>query len=418
MKRTLLLFPVIFWLVTFMLTASGETSISYIYDANGNLIQGDGKYYEYNDANKLVKVRFGDQHGQVIAEYFYDYKGQRIKKIENGVTTYYIGKHYEQVIQDSGQTKTTKYYFANSERIAKKDSPGALSYYHSDHLGGTNVVTDSSGALLEKTNYYPFGEIREGGNDRYTYTGKEQDELTDLYYFEARYYNSEIMHFTQADSISPDLYDPQEFNRYAYVKNNPIRYIDPTGNTWWNPFTWFKKSNAKDQNYSESNNSVNLATAKLPANSYSPKNINKSVQQTTTSTKISQDIISSYPQGYKFDSNAGGYVGECGWFTQQITDVLKKYGPMDNTLAMKQYFIEKNLGRGAFHVGDQEIKPGYVIITNESEDWGHAAVVNNIVDDVLTVTEANFKIPHGVDHTRKIKADPNIIIGILETSLK
>ncbi len=210
-------------------TVNSETSIAYVYDANGNLVQGDGKYYEYNDANKLVKVRFGDQNGQAIAEYFYDYTGQRIKKIENGVTTYYIGKHYVQEIPYSGQLKPTKYYFANSERIAKKDSSGALSYYHSDHLGGTNAVTDSSGTLLEKTNYYPFGEMLEGGNDRYTYTGKERDDLTNWYYFEARYYNTEIIHFTQADVISPDLYNPQNLNRYSYVRNNPFKYVDLLG---------------------------------------------------------------------------------------------------------------------------------------------------------------------------------------------
>lgn len=72
-----------------------DTTLTYAYDANGNIIRGDGKYYEYNDANKLVRIRHNDQNGAVIAEYFYDNNGQRIKKVENGVTTYYIGKHYE-----------------------------------------------------------------------------------------------------------------------------------------------------------------------------------------------------------------------------------------------------------------------------------------------------------------------------------
>jgi len=164
----------------------------------------------------------------VIAEYFYDYTGQRIKKIENGVTTYYIGKHYEE-IRDGVDIKKTDYYFANGERVARKDSSGNMFYYHSDHLGGTNVVTSSSGALVERTKYYPFSEIREGGNEKYLYTGKEKDKLTDWYYYEARYYNPEFKHFTQADTIEPDYYDPQDLNRYAYVRNNPIKMIDPDG---------------------------------------------------------------------------------------------------------------------------------------------------------------------------------------------
>ena len=74
---------------------SHATTLSYDYDANGNRISGDGQYYEYNDANRLVRIRQGNASGSIIAEFFYDHTGQRIKKIENGVTTYYIGKHFE-----------------------------------------------------------------------------------------------------------------------------------------------------------------------------------------------------------------------------------------------------------------------------------------------------------------------------------
>lgn len=231
MKKIIFLVALIS-LLTFALMseASATTSLTYEYDANGNLIQGDGKYYEYNDGNQLVRVRHGDQNGPVIAEYFYDYTGQRIKKIENGVTTYYIGKHYETQANGESQTNTS-YYFANGERVAKKDQSGNLYYYHLDHLGGTNVTTDSSGNLIERIKYYPFGEIREGGNEKYSFTGKEKDKLTDFYYFEARYYDPEFEHFTQADVFAPNLYDPQDWNRYAYTRNNPLKFIDPTGHS-------------------------------------------------------------------------------------------------------------------------------------------------------------------------------------------
>jgi RHS repeat-associated protein len=240
------------------------TSLTYQYDANGNLISGDGKHYEYNDANQLVRVRHGDQNGPVIAEYFYDYTGQRIKKIENGVTTYYIGKHYETQV-DGGIQTNNSYYFANGERVAKKDTLGNIYYYHLDHLGGTNVITDSSGNLVERTKYYPFGEIREGGNEKYSFTGKEKDKLTDFYYFEARYYNPEFEHFTQADTFAPNLYDPQDLNRYSYVRNNPIKLIDPTGHVWWKPWTWFKKSDkVETPNSKTQDNSTKTASNSSP----------------------------------------------------------------------------------------------------------------------------------------------------------
>lgn len=187
-----------------------DTNIINIYDANGNLVTGDGNYYEYNDANQLVRVRQGDQNGSVIAEYFYDYSGQRIKKIENGVTTYYIGKHFEKQIGGTDEGNSS-YYFAEGERVAKKDPSGNIYFYHSDHLGGTNAVTDSAGTVVAKTDYLPFGEVKQGGtgNEKYSYTGKEKDK-TDLYYFEARYNSPMFKHFTQADVASPDLSDPCE----------------------------------------------------------------------------------------------------------------------------------------------------------------------------------------------------------------
>ena len=48
-------------------------------------------------------------------------------------------------------------------------------------------------------------------------------------YYGARYYAAEIGRFVQPDSMLPDIYDPQQLNRYAYVRNNPLKYVDPSG---------------------------------------------------------------------------------------------------------------------------------------------------------------------------------------------
>ena len=93
-----------------------------------------------------------------------------------------------------------------------------------------NVIQDDTGNVVERNNYGPFGSVFEGGNSRYTYTGKETDS-TGLSYYGARYYSADILRrFTQADTLIPDVYNPQALNRYSYVLNNPYKYVDNEGN--------------------------------------------------------------------------------------------------------------------------------------------------------------------------------------------
>jgi RHS repeat-associated protein len=114
-----------------------------------------------------------------------------------------------------------------------------LVFHHSDHLSGASVDTDESGSVVALNDYYPFGDTRiESGeyeND-YTYTGKERDEDTELLYYEARYYDSGIGRFISIDPWSGDITDPQSLNKYAYVRNNPLKYVDPEGEAYVSSF--------------------------------------------------------------------------------------------------------------------------------------------------------------------------------------
>jgi RHS repeat-associated protein len=119
---------------------------------------------------------------------------------------------------------------------------GRVEYYHHDALGNVRVVTDETGQVLERHDYLPFGEecttgacaanpVTEPGQPR-KFTGKERDRESGLDYFGARYYVSRVGRFTTIDPVytwSENLADPQRWNRYAYGRNNPLRYVDPDG---------------------------------------------------------------------------------------------------------------------------------------------------------------------------------------------
>ncbi|HLC78750.1 MAG TPA: RHS repeat-associated core domain-containing protein [Candidatus Nanoarchaeia archaeon] len=129
--------------------------------------------------------------------------------------------------QTSLANKTTSYIYGNG-LIASYDSDGNEKFYINDHLGSGSVVLDENGNKISEESYYAFGEEKTSGDSRFTYTGKEKDD-SGLYYYGARYYDSDSGRFTQPDPISGNLQNPQSLNKYVYVLNNPNKFVDPSG---------------------------------------------------------------------------------------------------------------------------------------------------------------------------------------------
>ncbi len=131
-----------------------------------------------------------------------------------------------------------------AQPIQVRDKDYDIFYILEDHLGGTDVVLDEDFNVVERYDYMPFGSERviEGDEkEAHRYTGQELDEETGLYYYGARYYNSDIGRFIAVDPVvlgnaksSPKtllaiLNDPQALNSYTYARNNPVKFIDPDG---------------------------------------------------------------------------------------------------------------------------------------------------------------------------------------------
>jgi len=162
--------------------------------------------------------------------YYYDGGGQRVEKAGPGGTTVFV---YDAQGQLAAEYAT-----------AGNASPCTTCYLSGDHLGSTRLVTDGSGNVIGRHDYLPFGkEIAGGaagrngqwgaGNDlvNQKFTGKEREAKSGLDYFGARYYGGALGRFTSSDQtlIDQDPHDPQGWNLYGYVRNNPLRFTDPDG---------------------------------------------------------------------------------------------------------------------------------------------------------------------------------------------
>ncbi len=101
---------------------------------------------------------------------------------------------------------------------------GVVYYLHGDHLGSTSLTTDENGGVTARQLYFPYGEVRWGEGTLATdfgFTGQRSVAGTGLVFMHARFYDPLLGRFVSADTIVPDPGDPQSFNRYSYVLNNP-----------------------------------------------------------------------------------------------------------------------------------------------------------------------------------------------------
>jgi RHS repeat-associated protein len=184
--------------------------------------------HTYTDAeNRLTQV-----DGGATATYAYDAYGRRVQKVAGGATTEYIYDQSGHVVDEANQSNVLQaaYVYLGDTLLAQYEYNLTL-FIHKDHLGSTRVMTDLAGTIYDSMDYLPFGEQIVGGStSTRKFTGKERDGETQLDNFEARYMSSSLGRFMSADDskyINPA--DPQTFNLYSYVANNPLNAVDPTG---------------------------------------------------------------------------------------------------------------------------------------------------------------------------------------------
>jgi RHS repeat-associated protein len=134
-----------------------------------------------------------------------------------------------------------KYYDAGGSRVAMREA-GTLYWLLTDHLGSTSKAANSDGSFNSEQMYKPFGEKRYPTGSptlptTYRYTGQRSETGLGpsggegLMFYGARWYDSQLGRFLSADSIIPGAGNPQAWDRYAGMSNNPVKYNDPTGHS-------------------------------------------------------------------------------------------------------------------------------------------------------------------------------------------
>ena len=226
--------------------------IGYGFDNAGNTrTDASGKQFTYDGENKQVEVR--NAANSIVGQYTYDGDGKRVRKIaldqtaQQLVTTIFV--------YDAGGKLVAEY--ANPSTV----STAQVSYLTSDHLGSPRINTNENGAVISRHDYQPFGEevtrTSYGSDDvRKQFTGYERDTESELDFAEARYYNPAHGRFTAVDPLmaSASTGNPQTWNRYIYVGNNPLNITDPTGLSWYynsaqNEYKWYGDNDTVGEGY-------------------------------------------------------------------------------------------------------------------------------------------------------------------------
>ena len=222
-----------------------EVTATYEYDANGNMTSdSSGRSLRYSTFDKPLEIS-KDGH---TTEFAYGVDRSRYLRVDtdsngNRTETRYIG-NVEKITRSDGSSEV-KRYLPGGAVVTIADGEQNTRYLHKDHLGSVDVITDASGSVMQSMSFDAWGQRRNaqgwealisseltGFDSSITtrgYTGHEMLDQVGLIHMNGRIYDARLGRFLQADPFVQAASDTQMYNRYSYVRNNPLNATDPSG---------------------------------------------------------------------------------------------------------------------------------------------------------------------------------------------
>ncbi len=223
-------------------TAGAAGNHKYEYDTTGfgrmmhragPTVPGTEQWFTYNATGKLARVETGAQRASTSFEY--SAAGDRALRTDSdGSRTLYGSMLYEQHRPALEPAKETLRVVVSGQAIAEIKRIGGVrsgtTYLHRDQLGSPELLTSDTGGIVERRTFGAFGELQEGGGESTLgYTGHRNEGDAGLIDMVGRFYDPQLGRFLTPDPTIPEPGFSQAYNRYSYVYNNPMNWVDPDG---------------------------------------------------------------------------------------------------------------------------------------------------------------------------------------------
>lgn len=212
---------------------------SYGWNNNGNMIwktdQSGTTSYAYDYENRLIRVTLPDGSTNIFS-YYPDSKCLS-KTDKSGTTAYRFYDSFNTLLETNNSgTTMARYTSAGIDNWISMDRDNLSYFYHRDSLGSVSELTDLGQIVAATYRYDVFGLLKDQAittDYLYLFTGREWNKEINLYDYRFRQYDPSVGRFITKDTISGKVSDPLSISKYLYVRNNPTKFVDPYGTTWF-----------------------------------------------------------------------------------------------------------------------------------------------------------------------------------------